>query len=90
MPTSTMRGEVLTPNPNECNSMSTNGTRGIYPYLYIYSSGNGRWERVKTYVYIPISDKPDIFSMLSSTHNSLHPQRFGDWACAMVIFSHAK
>ena len=35
MLTSAMRGETLTPNPNECNSTSTSGTRGIYPYLYI-------------------------------------------------------
>ena len=35
MLTSATRGETLTPNPNECNSMLTSGTRGIYPYLYI-------------------------------------------------------
>ena len=35
MLTSATRGEMLTPNPNECNSMLTSGTRGIYSYLYI-------------------------------------------------------
>ena len=35
MLTSATRGETLTPNPNECNSMLISGTRGIYPYLYI-------------------------------------------------------
>ena len=50
MLTSATREETLTPNPNECNSMLTSGTRGIYPYLYIawIYSGNGRWERAKT------------------------------------------
>ena len=32
---SATRGETLTPNPNECNSTLTSGTRGIYPDLYI-------------------------------------------------------
>ena len=35
MLTSATRGETLTPNPNECNSMLTSGTKGIYPYLYM-------------------------------------------------------
>ena len=35
MLTSATRGEMLTNNPNECNSTLTSGTRGIYPYLYI-------------------------------------------------------
>ena len=35
MLTSATRGETLTPNPNECNSTLTSGTRVIYPYLYI-------------------------------------------------------
>ena len=26
---------MLTPNPNECNSTLTSGTRGIYPHCYI-------------------------------------------------------
>ena len=29
------RLEALTPNPNECNSTLTSGTRGIYPHRYI-------------------------------------------------------
>ena len=28
-----MRGETLTPNPNECNSTLTSGTNNIYPYI---------------------------------------------------------
>ena len=38
MLTSAMRGETLTPNPNECNSTLTSVTRGTYPYpdTYIY------------------------------------------------------
>ena len=35
MLTSATRGETLTPNPNECNSTLTSGTRGIYPYQYV-------------------------------------------------------
>ena len=32
---SASRGEMLTPNPNECNSTLTSGTNNIYPYPYI-------------------------------------------------------
>ena len=35
MLTSATRGEMLTPNPNECNSTLTSGTNNIYPYPYI-------------------------------------------------------
>ena len=35
MLTSARRGEMLTPNPNECNSTLTSGTNNIYPYPYI-------------------------------------------------------
>ena len=31
MLTSAKRGETLTPNPNECNSTLTSGTKNIYP-----------------------------------------------------------
>ena len=31
---SAKRGETLTPNPNECNSTLTSGTKNIYPYPY--------------------------------------------------------
>ena len=32
---SVTRGETLTPNPNECNSTLTSGTKNIYSYAYI-------------------------------------------------------
>ena len=32
MLTSAKRGETLTPNPDECNSTLTSGTKNIYPY----------------------------------------------------------
>ena len=35
MLTSATGEETLTPNPNECNSTLTSGTRGIYPHCYI-------------------------------------------------------
>ena len=35
MLTSATRGEMLTPNPNECNSTLTSGINNIYPYPYI-------------------------------------------------------
>ena len=35
MLTSATVEEMLTPNPNECNSTLTSGTRGIPPLLYI-------------------------------------------------------
>ena len=34
MLTSATGEETLTPNPNECNSTLTSGTRGIYPHCY--------------------------------------------------------
>ena len=35
------RGQL--PNPNECNSTLTSGTKGIYRYLYIYIDGEIRF-----------------------------------------------
>ena len=42
MLTSAVRGEMLTPNPNECNSTLTSITGGTYPYsdTYTYKSLN--------------------------------------------------
>ena len=34
--TSATRGEMLTPNPNECNSTLSSVTGGKYPDTYIY------------------------------------------------------
>ena len=41
MLTSAMRGETLTPNPNECNSTLTSGTNNIYPFPYIDVNDRG-------------------------------------------------
>ena len=32
---------MLTPNPNECNSTLTSGTKNIYPYPYIDVNDRG-------------------------------------------------
>ena len=36
-----MRGETLTPNPNDCNSALTSGTNNIYPHPYIDVNDRG-------------------------------------------------
>ena len=41
MLTSATEEEMLTPNPNECNSTLTSGTRGIYPHCYIHVDERG-------------------------------------------------
>ena len=41
MLTSAMRGETLTPNPNEYNSTLTSGMKNIYPYPYIDVNDRG-------------------------------------------------
>ena len=41
-----MRGEMLTPNPNECNSTLTSGTNNIYPYPYIDVNDRGHRLRI--------------------------------------------
>ena len=41
MLTSAMRGETLTPNPNDCNSTLTSGNNNIYPYPYIDINDRG-------------------------------------------------
>ena len=33
-------GEMLTPNPNECNSTLTSGTKNIYPYIDLNDRGH--------------------------------------------------
>ena len=40
------RREILTPDPNECNSTLTNGTKNIYPYPYIDVNDWGHWLRI--------------------------------------------
>ena len=47
MLTSATREETLTPDPNECNSTLTSGTRGIYPHRYILMLMSG----VTAYVF---------------------------------------
>ena len=39
------RGETVTPNPNECNSTLTSGTKNIYPYPYIDVNDRGHCVR---------------------------------------------
>ena len=46
MLTSATRGETLTPNPIECNSILTSGTNNIYPYPYIDVSDQGHRLRI--------------------------------------------
>ena len=46
MLTRAMRGETLTPNPNECNSTLTSGTNNIYPYPYINVNDRGHRLRI--------------------------------------------
>ena len=46
MLTSTTRGEMLTPDPNECNSTLTSGTNNIYPYPYIDVNDRGHRLRI--------------------------------------------
>ena len=46
MLTSAMRGETLTPNPNECNSTLTSRTNNIYPYPYIDVNDRGHHLRI--------------------------------------------
>ena len=41
MLTSAMRGETLTPNPNECNSTLTSGTSGSAAPTYSIYTGEG-------------------------------------------------
>ena len=41
-----MRGETLTPNPNECNSTLTTGTNNIYPYPYTDIKDRGHRLRI--------------------------------------------
>ena len=41
-----MRGETLTPNPNECNSTLTSGTNNIYPFPYIDVNDRGHRLRI--------------------------------------------
>ena len=50
MLTSATRGEMLTPNPNECNSTLTSVTRGTYPCpdTYIYKCSLVVWNLDKT------------------------------------------
>ena len=49
MLTSAMRGEMLTPNPNECNSMLMSGTRGgRAPTYTIYTGGGGQLPNPKS------------------------------------------
>ena len=45
MPTSAKRGEMLTPNPNECNSTLSSVTGGTYPHpdTYIYKCSLVVW-----------------------------------------------
>ena len=45
MLTSATRGEMLTPNPNECNSTLMSVTGGTYPYpdTYIYKCSLVVW-----------------------------------------------
>ena len=56
--TSATRGELLTPDPNECNSNLTSGTRGIYPYLYI-DEESGPCAKFEDYG--PVYTGPDKF-----------------------------
>ena len=49
--TSAMRGETLTPNPNECNSKLTSGTCGAEPpgpTCTIYTGGGGQLPNPKS------------------------------------------
>ena len=41
---------MLPPNPNECNSTLTSGTRGIYPHFYIDADERGHRLRVESLV----------------------------------------
>ena len=46
---SATRGETLTPNPNECNSMLTSGTSGgIAPTYTIYTGGGSQLPNPKS------------------------------------------
>ena len=54
MLTSATGEETLTPNPNECNSILTSGTRGIYPHCYIDVDERGDCLRAES----PVTNLP--------------------------------
>ena len=54
---STMR-EMLTPNPNECNSTLMSGTNNIYPYPYIDINDRGHCFRSGS----PLTNYPQVLA----------------------------
>ena len=53
-----MRGETLTPNPNECNSTLTSGTNNIYPYPDIDVNDRGHRLRITHTLRRPFFNPP--------------------------------